>query len=251
MNDNTNVSVNIDDTKADWYEKKEVFHKFLVEKLKIQDEDIIERMLEEFDEGLNANIDFRFLLFGLGYQEPFIDNVIITYNAGEKPKTRQEDNKPISSSVINTVHDELNKSRLQYKVKEYDQSAIEQYRKTIEEGLQDIHTGTITPIVSKPNTESILNETVTIAPNANIYRSMADLVANTNGSIPYYDSDVERNIKGVACLNDDQYILVEDAFALENLLANNATIVGYYTEVNNSPEGLYKQDEVIKRGVTR
>ena len=76
-----------------WLAKKDAYRDYL-DSLKIYDESIYDRLLEEFDEGLLFNINFRFLITNLGYGEDVADALVDRFDAGEKPYGTVEIVKP-------------------------------------------------------------------------------------------------------------------------------------------------------------
>ena len=254
MYDNVQVSddINIINTKLSWLEKKSIFKSFLINDLKITDKDVVDRMLEEFNEGLNANIDFRMLMFALGYDEGFVDAVVDKYNAGEKPRYSKyngfyNENSEVSKEVIK----EMSKKRFMYRRKPYDPSKLEELRKNAEELLSDIKTSYENIEIEQSYPNSIFDEMVMISNEANLYPSIMDLASDTKGEIPYYEGSIERYIVGVACISGGDYIMTEDKFALDSILNNGGEIIGVLTSIDGVTEGFYKISDVIKRGVTR
>ncbi len=69
---------------TNWLAKKAEYKKYL-DSLNIKDESLYERLLEEFNEGLMFNIDFKFLMAELGYGEDVVDALVTRFDAGEKP----------------------------------------------------------------------------------------------------------------------------------------------------------------------
>ena len=85
---------------SSWLAKKALYKKY-IDSLNVTDESLYERLLEEYNEGLLFNIDFKFLMSELGYGEDVVDAVITKYDAGEKPYGTSE--KDIFTSKKNYI----------------------------------------------------------------------------------------------------------------------------------------------------
>ena len=71
-------------TPTKWLERKKEY-KVLLDTFKISDPELYDRLLEEFNDGLLFNIEFKFLMFKLGFNEDEIDEIVRRFDAGEKP----------------------------------------------------------------------------------------------------------------------------------------------------------------------
>ncbi len=69
---------------SEWLEKKALYKQYL-DSLNINDPDLYKRLLEEFDDGLLFNIEFKFLMYDLGFDEIKVDEIINQFDGGEKP----------------------------------------------------------------------------------------------------------------------------------------------------------------------
>ena len=119
--------------KVIWLERKTAFRDFLIKDLNISDSRIISRLLDEFDEGLNANIDFRMLMLACGYNEEFIDEVIAKYNYGEKPTIESKGYYIEDSYVTKEVLKSSLNERVNFTIKPY---SLEQKAKLRSEVMQ-------------------------------------------------------------------------------------------------------------------
>ncbi len=87
----------------EWLSKKTLYKNF-IDSLNIEDKDLYNRLLEEYNDGLLFNIEFKFLMYNLGYKEEDLDIIIEKYDAGEKPfGTRDIDLSNINPNKVNYV----------------------------------------------------------------------------------------------------------------------------------------------------
>ncbi len=250
MYDNISVD-NILNQKADWLESKNKFRLFLVDELHIVDEAILNRLLEEYDEGLNANIDFRMLMFALGFDEQYVDAIINRFNNGEKPKSKEDNIVIKDSSIIEEVQNQLSKIRLDYKLKSYDSQRLEEFRKKAEEILINVKPINLNETYEDVKVDLLIGDKITINNDAILYSDGLSLTTSRNGCIPYYDGATPREVVAILCSYNDDNIVLQDDFAVSSIVSAGANIIGVLTSINGKTECFYKVDDVIKRGVTR
>ena len=83
--ESTNQSVNNKGlSPSEWLEKKALYKQY-IDSLIINDSDLYNRLLEEYDDGLLFNIEFKFLMYDLGFDENKVDEIIEQFDGGEKP----------------------------------------------------------------------------------------------------------------------------------------------------------------------
>lgn len=68
-----------------WLENKNKFKNYLVQSLHITDSNVLNKLLNYYDAGLEYNIDFKMDMFSLGYPMDAVDYITNKYDSGPKP----------------------------------------------------------------------------------------------------------------------------------------------------------------------
>lgn len=108
--------------------------------------------------------------------------------------------------------------------------------------INDFDSNVKTIVDSENNVVELeIGDAVNIQNNAYIYDDVYDAMNKTNGLEPYFDYDMDRNIKGFFVNCDGEYIYTENEMEVNRLLSNGGNIesvvVGNY-------EGAYNYDDI-------
>ena len=110
----------------------------------------------------------------------------------------------------------------------------------VDDKIVDTSVSDVTKTIVKESRVKI-GDNVNVKDNAYIYNNVYDAMNEENKYIPYFDNDMDRNVKGLFIDCDGSYIYTEDGCVAEELLSKKgiikSVVVGDY-------EGAYNYNDI-------